>query len=194
MIKFDEQCVVDAVGVAIANIPGLRRVLVAYSGGVDSHVLLHASQRAVRESGENVSLRAVHINHQLQPKSESWKLHCAGICDRLNIPFTGIDVNASAVPGQSPQAAARDARYAAIQNELRSNDVLLTAHHRNDQAETVLLQLLRGSGVAGLAAMPYRRHLGEGIVSRPFLDTPQHTLFAYASMHALEWVEDPSNQ
>ena len=169
-------------------------MLVAYSGGVDSHVLLHASQRALLESHQKLSIRAVHINHQLQPKSESWKLHCAAICSRLSVPFTGIDVNASAELGQSPQAAARDARYAAFKNEMQSGDVLLTAHHRNDQAETVLLQLLRGSGVAGLAAMPHCRQLGEGIVLRPFLELPQHTLCAYAATHALEWVEDPSNQ
>jgi len=169
-------------------------VLVAYSGGVDSHVLLHATQIAVGETGADSIIQAVHINHQLQPGSESWKLHCAKTCDQLKISFVGIDVNASAAPGQSPQAAARDARYSAIKNQLQAGDVVLTAHHQNDQAETVLLQLLRGSGVSGLAAMPPSQALGEGTQLRPFLDLPQHVLSEYAAAQTLQWVEDPSNQ
>ncbi len=192
MIKFDQQRVVAAVGEAIKKFPELKRVLVAYSGGVDSHVLLHASQRAVGETCSGI--RAVHINHQLQPRSELWKLHCAETCDRLKIPFVGVDVKVEAAAGQSPQEAARDARYSAIKNQLEPGDVVLTAHHQNDQAETVLLQLLRGGGVGGLAAMPASQSLGVGTQLRPFIDLPQSVLSEYAAMHALQWVEDPSNR
>lgn len=194
MAVCNKQPVLSAIQQAVETSPTLKRLCIAYSGGVDSHVLLHASRALIQAGTVSIPLRAVHINHQLQTQSPAWKRHCAAVCQQLGIDFTGIDVDASASTGQSPEEAAREARYAAINRQLCAGDALLTAHHRNDQAETVLLQMLRGSGVAGLAAMPPQQPRGEGVHLRPFLDLPQTVLADYADTHGLQWVEDPSNQ
>ena len=173
---------------------GLRCLVVAYSGGVDSHVLLHAIRCASREPGAGIDLRALYINHQLQALGTTWRRHCADVCRQLAVPFTAIDIDIEIVPGQSPEEAARDTRYRAIEQQLRPIDAVLTAHHLDDQAETVLLQLLRGSGPAGLAAMPGFRPLGASLHLRPFLALPRCILVDYARVHKLHWVEDPSNR
>ena len=178
----------------ITRAPKISRIVIAYSGGVDSHALLHAAYCAVQQPNACLPICAVHINHQLQPQSKFWKQHCAKICAEMNIPFTGIDVDAEGASGDSPEAAARDARYHAIERAIREGDAVLTAHHRDDQAETVLLQMLRGSGVAGLAAMPVLQAFGAGFQLRPFLDLPKQSLREYASKHGLNVIEDPSNQ
>lgn len=165
---------------------------VAYSGGRDSHVLLHwlAGQRAALAPHR---LRAVHIDHGLHPDSARWAEHCTAVCAALGLPLDVRRVDASPVRGESAEAAARAARYAALAADMADGDLLLTAHHQADQAETVLLALLRGAGLAGAAAMPPRRRFGPGWLIRPLLDWPAGRLAGYAQMHALRWVEDPSN-
>lgn len=163
----------------------------AHSGGLDSTVLLHwlAGQRD-RLPGE---LLACHVNHGLQPQAPAWVEHCRVNCETLAVPFRALSVLARAAPGESPEAAAREARYRFLQALLDARAVLLTAHHRDDQVETVLLQLFRGSGPAGLAAMPVLSRLGEGWLLRPLLHVSRATLVDYADRHGLRWVEDPSN-
>lgn len=140
---------------------------IAYSGGIDSHVLVHAMSHLCQE--HPWQLRALHINHGLNPKANDWENHCQQICNRLKIPFQSERVTLSLQPGDSIEAVARKARYAIFQQALSENETLLTAHTENDQAETFLLQLLRGAGVKGLSAMPAKRKLGKGELVRPLL-------------------------
>lgn len=165
-------------------------LLVGFSGGLDSTVLLHAlaTDPAVRAAG----VRAIHVHHGLQAEAECWAAHCARICDALGVPLEIARVIVSS-NGEGLEAAARDARHAAFAATLTAEQVLVTAHHRDDQAETFLLRALRGSGPDGLAAMRRWRPFGPGQLWRPLLETPRAALLAYARAHRLEWIEDPSN-
>jgi len=165
---------------------------IAFSGGMDSHVLLHAMS-ACREELD-AELRAIHVEHGLQAESQDWATHCQTICQSLDIPLTILSVDARAAKGESPEAAARDARYAALAELMSKNDIVLTAQHGRDQAETLFLQLLRGAGPRGLSAMPKLTRLGEGHLCRPLLNVSYPDLQNYATAQDLQWIDDPSNQ
>lgn len=168
---------------------------IAYSGGLDSHVLLHA-MHALKEVGAlatTFTLRAVHVNHQLNPLSNDWAQHCKKICVELNIPLSVETIHIDLKPGDSLEENARNARYAILQKYITKNSVLLTAHNLNDQAETFLLQALRGAGSKGLSAMPMKKKFGEGFLIRPLLSVSRETLAHYARENNLEWIEDDSN-
>jgi len=164
---------------------------VAFSGGLDSTVLLHVLAR-LAERHELPAIRALHVHHGMQLVADNWPTHCQAICDGLGIPLEVTRVQV--VPGGSVERAAREARYGAFAGQLGRGELLLTAQHRDDQAETVLFRLLRGAGVRGLAAMPRERSLGLGRLVRPLLDVSRAELEEYARDNALVWVEDPSNQ
>ncbi len=164
----------------------------AYSGGLDSHVLLHRVVSLVRAGGLWPPLHALHINHQLNPKAKAWSAHCERVCAALGIELTVLTVEV-ADAGLGIEAAARTARYAAFASVLGEGELLLQAHHLDDQAETLLLRLMRGTGPAGLAAMPSTRVLGAGALLRPLLGCPRAALLAYAKAAQLQWVEDDSN-
>lgn len=168
--------------------PG-QRLLLGYSGGLDSTVLLHLLHRLRPALG--AELAALHINHGLSPHAEAWQLHCAEVCRALEVRFTAERVTVSRESGLGIEAAARAARYAAFGRQVA--DYLLLAHHQDDQAETMLLQLLRGAGTKGLAAMPVQRD-STPIQLRPLLDTPRLLLEACARELGITWVEDESNQ
>ena len=172
--------------------PNLRRLLVGYSGGVDSHVLLYLLA-SHRDQLENRALAAVYVDHGLQPASGAWGHHCEAICRQLGVDFSWLTVNARPSAGESPEAAARRSRYEALAGLLGKDEALLTAHHVDDQAETLLLQLLRGGGPHGLAAMPAFAPLGQGLLLRPLLAVERAEILAYAQDHRLHWVEDASN-
>jgi tRNA(Ile)-lysidine synthase len=176
----------------LTGLPDTGHCWVAYSGGVDSHVLLHALGCLRHELACGVA--AVHINHGLQTVAAAWDEHCHAVCAALDVPCVRLRVDARAAAGESREAAARAARYAALRDWLPRGDCLLTAQHQDDQAETVLLQLLRGSGVQGLAAMPRRARFGGGELLRPLLDCSHQALVDYAVANRLEWVDDPSNR
>ncbi|MCP5142144.1 MAG: tRNA lysidine(34) synthetase TilS [Chromatiales bacterium] len=164
------------------------RIWVAYSGGLDSHALLHAlAVQGVEQ------LHAVHIDHGLHAASSAWDEHCRARCAELAVPYVSRAVDATARAGQSPEDSARRARYAAIADLLSDGDILLTAQHRDDQLETFLLQMLRGAGPKGLAAMPEVARMGAGWLLRPFLEVDRETIHAYASGQGLVWLDDPSN-
>ncbi len=165
-----------------------HNIVVAYSGGLDSHALLRACQRL------KLPLRAIHIHHGLQSQADAWVIHCEKICHSLGVPLDVIYINAKAASGQSPEEAARIARYQALENALQPGDYLFTAQHMDDQSETVLLQLLRGAGPAGLAAMPQVRRLGNILHGRPLLSFTRAEIETYARQEKLQWVEDPSNK
>jgi tRNA(Ile)-lysidine synthase len=172
--------------------PEVHHYWVAYSGGVDSHVLLHALA-AVR-ARLPAALGAVHVNHGLHAAAADWGRHCDDVCRRLDVPLVELYADGRPDQGESPEAAARRARYTALRAWLTAGHGLLTAQHEDDQAETLLLQLLRGSGVRGLAAMPAVTPLGAGLLLRPLLEENRRTLLAYARANVLQWSEDPSNQ
>ena len=165
-----------------------KRFIVALSGGLDSVVLLHS----MKQLPISQPVIALHINHQLSSNAATWQQHCQQLCAALGVPFfsrTAVVV----INGGGLEDAARRARYGEFVEFLESGDCLLTAHHQNDQAETFLLRLMRGSGTRGLSGMPSSRTLGEGYVFRPLLSYPRHALKEYATQHRLSWVEDESN-
>lgn len=165
---------------------------IAYSGGMDSHVLLHAAAGLRARAAWRVA--AIHIDHGLQPPSSDWARHCAAACAALDVPCQTERIVVRDIAQRGPEDAARRARYAALARLLPPGGVLLTAHHRNDQAETLLLQLLRGAGVPGLAAMPAIAPFARGRLARPLLDFERPALAGYAAAHGLRWVEDASNR
>jgi len=174
------------------GLPAARRYWVAYSGGLDSQVLLHALAGLRPELP--AELHAIHIHHGLQPHATRWAEHCRATCAALQIPFSLHRLDLRPAKGESLEAVAREARYAVFQERMGPGELLLTAHHRDDQAETVLLQLLRGSGPSGLAAMPALAPFGPGWIARPLLDLARSELEGYARHHHLVWVEDDSNR
>jgi len=163
-------------------------VCVAFSGGADSTALL-AAVAALKPA----QLRAIYVDHQLQPDSARWGRHCRKVAASLGVRLQVRRVRVARGRGESLEAAARAARYAALGAALRPGEALLTAHHEDDQFETVLLQLLRGAGVAGLAAMPACTPLARGLLVRPLIGVARAQLRAWARTQALEWVEDASN-
>ena len=167
-------------------------IYLAFSGGLDSHVLLHALS-GLAESYP-FSLQAIHVNHLLQSESTNWANYCQSVCDGLGVALTIKTVEVSTKQGEGLEAAARDARYAAIAEVLPESGLCMTAQHMNDQSETLLLQLMRGAGVHGLASMPVKRALASGKLLRPLLSFTRDDLHAYAIKHELNWLEDPSNQ
>lgn len=182
----------DAAATLIALVGAKPRVVVAYSGGVDSTVLAHALVRARRKLG---GLRLVHVDHGLQAPSAGWAKQCVRQARRWRVPLSSLRAEGIANQrGESPEAAARDARHALFEQELQPGEVLVTAHHLDDQVETFLLQLFRGAGVPGLASMPPLRAFAKGWMARPLLDVRRDAIVAYARRHRLSWIDDPSNQ
>ena len=164
---------------------------VAFSGGLDSTVLLQLL--AMLRPRLAAPLSVVHVDHALQPQSVAWAEHCQRVCAELDIPLHSLRVDAMPRRGESPEAAARRARYVAIAQLLGPRAMLLTAHHRDDQAETLLLQMFRGAGVEGLSAMPVVRSWNRGWLARPLLGVQRASIRAWAEARGLNWVEDPSN-
>lgn len=167
-------------------------VVVAYSSGADSTALLHAA--SCLHDLQLLRLRALHINHGLHPDCDRWQQQAMLQCAALKLPLTVIRVEVDTTAA-SLENAAREARYAAFCTQLQANEILLLAHHQRDQAETVLLHLLRGSGAAGLAGMPQSRPLGDrgAILLRPWLHCSARQLRDYCREHDLKFSEDSSN-
>jgi len=165
---------------------------IALSGGLDSTVLL-AALAQLRNLGPMPRLRSIHVDHGLHADAPQWAQACAALCDRLGVPCAQVKVDARAAPGESPEAAARTARYLALARMLAANEVLLTAHHADDQMEGILLQWLRGGGLRAVAGMPRVAPFGPGWHARPLLDHTREELRAWARREGLAWLEDPSN-
>jgi tRNA(Ile)-lysidine synthase len=165
-------------------------VCVAFSGGVDSTALLGALAPGPRS---RLQLRALHVNHGLHPGAGVWSAHCHKIARHLGVPLKVIGVHVPRTRGTSLEAQARDARYAALACEVHADEILLTAHHADDQLETVFLQLLRGAGVAGIAAMPELTRFAAGWLARPLLARSRDELAAWVDKRRLAWIEDATN-
>ncbi len=168
------------------NSPGMA---VAFSGGLDSSVLLAALTRLDVDE----PVRALHINHGLHPDSGAWQAHCRNIAADLGVPFESRDVSIQMVRQQSPEASAREARYAALVDMMLPGELLLTAHHSDDQLETLLLRLLRGSGVKGLRGIQPFAEFGPGYLGRPMLAIGKDDVQRIGEVWRLVWVEDPTN-
>lgn len=174
---------------ALAQLDG-SALLVGFSGGLDSTVLLHALAEGPHA---RAGLRAIHVHHGLHPDADAWAERCRQFCQTLGVPLSIARVVVARDAGNGLEAAARDARHAAFVCELRDGECLVLAHHQDDQAETVLLRLMRASGMDGLGAMRPRRAFGRGQLLRPLLSVPRSCLESYAATRGLHWQEDPSN-
>ena len=163
-----------------------KNIVIALSGGIDSVVLLH-----FLNSHYPGNIRAVHINHNLSKHSKDWSLFCKELCHKQDIEFKSIDINIKT--SSNVEENARKKRYNSLKSELSKNEVLCTAHHQEDQSETFLLQLFRGSGVAGLASMPKMKSFADAFLYRPFLNISKQLIVDYATKYNLNWVEDDSN-
>lgn len=170
-----------------------KKILVGFSGGLDSSVLLHLLVNWRNQHNQEVQLRAMHIHHGLNPKADQWVEYCQQICDDWQVEFCFERVTIDARE-KGIEAAARDARYQMFRCELQKDEILVTAQHLDDQAETFLLALKRGSGPAGLASMPPVALFADTLLFRPLLGYSRSELEIYASEHRLNWIEDDSNQ
>ena len=164
-----------------------KNIVIALSGGIDSVVLLH-----FLNSHYPGNIRAVHINHNLSKHSKDWSLFCKEQCHKQGVEFKSIDINLR--NSSNVEENARKKRYNSLKSDLSKNEVLCTAHHQEDQSETFLLQLFRGSGVAGLASMPKMKSFADAFLYRPFLNISKQLIVDYATKYNLDWVEDDSNK
>lgn len=196
-MRFDAALLDAALGQHLPD--GASGLLVGASGGPDSACLLaalaelSAGTGGYLFAGRRLPVRAVHVDHGLQPAAVALGAATRALCRRWSVPLAVLAVDVQA-RGESLEAAARAARYGALRLELGRGECLLTAHHAEDQAETVLLQLLRGAGVKGLSAMPACRPFGAGWHVRPLLDVPRQALEDWGAARALEAVRDPMNR
>lgn len=186
LVRLIQSRIKDALALSARNV-------IAYSGGLDSTVLLHACVSVRDQSQIDCNLLAVHIDHQLSVKAASWAEHCASTAKQWQIAFetqvVEVDKRQSSL-----EAAARSARYTALQGYLTEpHSALFTAHHANDQAETMLLRLARGAGLPGLRGIHAQRQLASATMKRPLLSFSREQLEAYASHFQLSWIEDESN-
>ncbi|MBP8924657.1 MAG: tRNA lysidine(34) synthetase TilS [Pseudomonadales bacterium] len=179
----------------LAEFPAARRWVVGYSGGLDSSVLLHLCVRFLADRDDAPRLLALHVNHAVHAYAADWEQHCARVCAALGVVFVArraqLPCDGS---GHVSEDVLRVARYREFESFCSESDLLLLAHHRDDQSETVLLRLLRGAGPAGLAGMPRARMLGRAMLCRPLLAVPRTGLYGYALEHGVYWVDDPSNE
>ncbi len=183
---------VESLSEQLARFPPDTRFAVAFSGGMDSTVLLHATHAALRQR-EAGALRAIHIHHGLSPHADSWAAHCEERCAALGVALQVERVQVRAQAGASLENLARDRRYEAFETLLGREEVLLMAHHLDDEAETFLLRTLRGAGPRGLAAIPAMRPLGRGVLFRPLLEQRREELESWATVLGLRWIDDESN-
>jgi tRNA(Ile)-lysidine synthase len=163
--------------------PPSAEIAVGLSGGVDSVVLLHQLR-------EHHPVSAIHVHHGLSPNADAWAAFCRSLCKRLDVPLTVVKASVRRA-GKGLEAAARDARYKAFAKQ--KAEVIALAHNLDDQAETVLMNLLRGAGARGASGMREHARLGRTVLWRPLLGKTRKEILAYARKHELEWIEDESN-
>lgn len=152
-----------------------------------------ASHGAAADALPRLRVRAVHVNHGIHPNAAKWAAHCRALGRRFGVPVRVLTTRILRTPGVSLEAAARDARYALLADELEPGECLLTGHHEDDQLETVLLQLFRGAGLAGLAAMPAIAPFAGGSLARPLLSRSRAELEEWARSQSLSWIDDDTN-
>ena len=182
------------------NLLSYKTVLVGYSGGLDSTVLLYSLNDFFKRRNAKTILKAVHINHNLNPKSDDWQFNCTNFCDQLNIEIICYKINLDTSKGNIENNA-RNERYKCFEKSIEEFDnnqnssILVLAHHSNDQAETLLMRLFRGAGTKGATSIPHRRKLNHSnfYLYRPLLSYSKSFLYNYAFENNLSYSEDPSN-
>ncbi len=172
--------------------PTAECLFIAYSGGLDSSVLLFASKQ-LHNKKLIPKVRALHVNHGIASESYSWQAHCQLICDKYSIELSNKELNLLSSSQKASENLARNARYAFFESYLTQESLIAFAHHQDDQVETLLFRLFRGTGLSGAAAIPESRKLGDGKIIRPFLNISKDELLNYAEENKLKWIEDPSN-
>ena len=171
---------------------GSTGLLVAFSGGLDSTLLLVLAAQYARE--HSLPLRALHVHHGLSPHADEWVAHCEAVCQQLAVELLVERVTLARGNGESLEAQARTARYQRLTARMREGEWLLTAHHQDDQLETLLLALKRGAGLRGLAGILPSQPFAGGLLLRPLLDMSRAELAEAAASLPFGWVEDESNQ
>ncbi|MXR68287.1 tRNA lysidine(34) synthetase TilS [Shewanella sp. JBTF-M18] len=186
-------CVKPLAGTNSGIRPGTKLVL-AYSGGVDSEVLAHGLSRYAKQHPE-FNYLLVHVHHGLSANAASWQAHCEGRAREYGLPISVKQVTVASGSRISLEAAAREARYDALRTELAPGDILITAHHQDDQLETLMLALKRGLGPKGLAAMgEVQSFTPDNLLLRPLLTTSRAQIETFAKAVGLSHIEDESNQ
>ena len=166
-------------------------VIVAYSGGLDSSVLLYAAVQ-LKKQNKISELSAAHVNHGLQSHADDWQNHCEQVCEKYQLPLKTTRLNLTE-KNQLSEADARKGRFQFLEKLIEKGQTILFAHHLDDQVETLLFRLFRGTGMHGMTGIPDSRKFGKGLALRPLLKFSRHELLDYAKLHKLEWIEDPSN-
>ncbi|MBT8049501.1 MAG: tRNA lysidine(34) synthetase TilS [Xanthomonadales bacterium] len=175
----------------LARLPSPRKYWIGFSGGADSTALLQAMCECRKDLA--VPIHAAHFHHGLQADADSWLDHCRSFCTAREIPFHSERLEIDTSARGSPEEEARNSRYRAVAGILGEREMYLTAHHSGDQAETLFLNLMRGSGVEGLAGIPVLRNLEAGWVARPLLDCTRPELERFLESRDIPWLTDPSN-
>ena len=167
-------------------------LLVAYSGGIDSTALLFFSKKFANKYNKNI--KAIHINHNLNQDAKKWELHCKNFCKTIEVNLIIKNINIILNKNDSIEEKARDARYKSIYEAMDKNTIMLTAHHLEDQSETLLHQLLRGAGVTGLSSMPMVKKIVQGLHVRPFLKLNKDAIYNITNYNKIPYIEDDSNE
>ena len=165
--------------------------LIAYSGGCDSTALLYFAKQIAKKN--KINIRAIHVNHNLNKESKKWENHCKEFCKEINVELYIENINIILKPGDSIEEKAREERYFSIYSQMGKKTLMMTAHHGDDQAETFLYQLFRGSGAKGLSSMPRIKKIKKGFHLRPFLAFNKKTLEDFLESKTLSYIEDQSN-
>ncbi|MFT6734550.1 MAG: tRNA(Ile)-lysidine synthase [Polaribacter sp.] len=169
-----------------------KALSIAYSGGLDSSVLLFASKQLLNNNLVE-KIQALHVNHGIENESDSWQSHCESVCEKLSIKILCKKLNLLTFSHKINENIARNARYEFFKSKVEQGSLIAFAHHRDDQVETLLFRLFRGTGIAGAGAIPQTRKLGNARVIRPFLNISKNELVEYAEKNNLSWIDDPSN-
>lgn len=177
----------------VFEIHGNIELIIAYSGGIDSQVLLHALTQLKQNKLISNEITVCHVNHGLSDNAECWQKLAEQECTKLSVKLVVKRVNVQVKAQQSLEALARDARYYALKTLRDNKSIVLTGHHSDDQSETFLLALKRGAGLKGLSAMSVQTPLGQHLLVRPLLNVSRQAIEDYAKTHQLSWVEDESN-
>jgi tRNA(Ile)-lysidine synthase len=177
---------------SLARLPAPEKYWIGFSGGADSTALLQAMWECREQL--SVPIHAVHFHHGLQDEADAWQDHCSSFCRERDIPFLSEKLEIEPRRRTSPEEEARNLRYRAVKKILGDREMYLTAHHAEDQAETLFLNLMRGSGIEGLAGIPVLRNLENGWVARPLLDRHREDLERFLEARSLGWLTDPSNE
>ncbi len=177
---------------ALASYQQSRFLLIGFSGGLDSTVLLHLLVTWREQDPQIPPLRAIHVNHGISVHADAWQAHCEEMCVAWSVKCAVKRVRVDST--RNLESVARQARYKAFEDDMAKDCVLVTAHHLDDQVETFFLRMLRSAGLRGLASMATVRPLGQGVLVRPLLNIPRQVLEEYAQAHQLKWIEDESNQ